>query len=113
MSWKLLLSEGREFNDKIAIFSKLVVAFLDIDIHEVLDWLPNDSVDDVDDILPRKTMTVFLVWKVVLHTRVLQPFFKERFNAKSFIERSEEDLDVSSLEIYRTYVSWQKHLHFF
>ena len=85
-----------EFNDKIAIFSKLIVAFLDIDIHEVLDWLPNDSVDDVDDILPRKTMTVFLVWKVVLHTRVLQPFFKERFNAKSFIERSEEDLDVSS-----------------
>ena len=85
-----------EFNDEIAVFSKLVIAFLDVDIHEVLDWLPNDSVDDVDDILPRKTMTVLLVWKVVLHTRVLQPLFKERFNAKSFIERSEEDLDVSS-----------------
>ena len=50
-------------------------------------------------------MTVLLVWKVVFHTRVLEPLCKESFNAKSFIERSEEDLDVSALDIYRTYVS--------
>ena len=55
--------------------------------------------DDVDNELPWQFGQVSLIWKVFHYTLVPLGFFEKGFDAESFVERSEKNLDILCFDV--------------
>ena len=97
----------------MTVLSHLVVARFDGSVYKIFDWLTDDRVDNVDNVLSWYTVHVSLIWKVLHRPWILLSFFEKGFNAEPFVDRSEQCLDIGSFDNYKqksvegnTYISF-------